>query len=172
MKKYKVKTLEDAREVAKDVLAGFISGEFNKIKSTSENIHVALLSGDLGAGKTAFVKLLAEELGIEETVVSPTFALLKVYKILPAAGGAYGDKKNKKDSVSKLKFKSLVHVDLYRLEKANKEQIINIGLEEYLEDKDSLVMIEWPERLESEIENAIELNFVLKNDGSREIVMG
>jgi tRNA threonylcarbamoyladenosine biosynthesis protein TsaE len=77
------------------------------------------LSGDLGAGKTEFVKGLARGLNVPERVHSPTFALVNIYKSgrLP-----------------------LFHIDLYRLE--TPEQIIAAGLEEYLQPT-GVTVIEW-----------------------------
>jgi len=89
---------------------------------------VLLLSGNLGSGKTTFVKGLAEGLMIEKPVRSPTFNLLRVYKI----------KKNKKISL-------LVHADLYRLKDAN--EIVDLGLLEFIGDKKTLVAIEWPKKI-------------------------
>ncbi|HEY1790653.1 MAG TPA: tRNA (adenosine(37)-N6)-threonylcarbamoyltransferase complex ATPase subunit type 1 TsaE [Verrucomicrobiae bacterium] len=85
---------------------------------------VIALSGDLGAGKTQFVKGLARGLGISARVHSPTFMLVAEY-----AGG-------------RLK---LFHLDLYRLETA--EEILSAGIEEYLQP-DGVAVIEWAERLE------------------------
>src|SRR3954447_8655660 len=80
------------------------------------------LSGDLGAGKTEFVKGLARGLNVPERVHSPTFALVNIYKRgrLP-----------------------LFHIDLYRLE--TPEQIIAAGLEEYLQPC-GVTVIEWIDR--------------------------
>lgn len=89
-----------------------------KISSLFSRGDVVLLKGDLGAGKTTFTSGVAEGLGINEKVISPTFNILKCY------------------------FKGklpLYHIDAYRLENQN----IEIGLDEYIEG-DGVCFIEWP----------------------------
>jgi tRNA threonylcarbamoyladenosine biosynthesis protein TsaE len=90
-------------------------------RSASSGLVIGL-SGDLGAGKTQFVKGLARGLGIEATVHSPTFTLINIY-----TGGRL----------------TLFHLDLYRLDTL--EQIAAAGLEEYLRPE-GVTVIEWAER--------------------------
>ena len=88
------------------------------------------LSGDLGSGKTTFVKGLAAAFGLNpETVTSPTFTLMNVYPLKPSYNGA----------------DTFVHIDTYRLK--NEQELIAIGAEDYLGAPDAISVIEWPEKL-------------------------
>ncbi len=101
-------------------------GEAAALAATLEAGMILLLSGELGAGKTAFVRGLAQGLGVDPSeVTSPTFTLVHEY-----GGGRL----------------PLIHVDLYRLERAELDEI---GLDDDLAAR-GVVAIEWPERLGSE----------------------
>jgi tRNA threonylcarbamoyladenosine biosynthesis protein TsaE len=109
---------------------------------------VLLLSGDLGAGKTAFVKGLAEGLGIEaEDVTSPTFTLVHEYR-----GGRL----------------PLIHVDLYRLDRADLDEI---GLDQDLADQ-GIIAVEWAERMSRPIAGAISVSIADLGDDKRAIAIG
>jgi tRNA threonylcarbamoyladenosine biosynthesis protein TsaE len=85
---------------------------------------VVAITGDLGTGKTTLVRAIARALGVTEPVTSPTFALVHRY-----AGRAT----------------SVYHVDAYRLRRA--ADAADLGLDDMLAEPDSVVLIEWPERL-------------------------
>lgn len=105
-----------------------------ELARTLEGGNIIILKGNLGAGKTAFTKGIAEGLGIEKEVMSPTFTLMSVYPVENHAT-----------------ITELVHVDTYRLE--TYEELLEIGIEEYLGRSDTLTIIEWPEKVEKLLEN-------------------
>ena len=108
---------------------------------------VLLLSGNLGAGKTAFVRGLAEGLGIDpHEVSSPTFTLIHEYR-----GGRL----------------RLYHVDLYRLQRAATE---DLGLEE-LGVADGVLAIEWPDRLSHAMDGAREIAIEIVDENTRKITL-
>jgi tRNA threonylcarbamoyladenosine biosynthesis protein TsaE len=109
---------------------------------------VVLLSGDLGAGKTTFVRGLAEGLGIDpREVSSPTFTLVHEYR-----GNGL----------------TLYHADLYRLERAATD---DLGLEE-IGVKDGVLAIEWPDRLTHDLPGAMLIRLEVVDDASRRITIG
>lgn len=118
-----------------------------RLAETLEAGAVLLLSGDLGAGKTAFTRGLAEGLGVDpELVSSPTFTIVHEY-----AGGRL----------------PLVHVDLYRLSTAELDEI---GLDPELAAR-GVTAVEWPERLSRRIPGAITIEIRDGGDDVREIVI-
>jgi tRNA threonylcarbamoyladenosine biosynthesis protein TsaE len=109
---------------------------------------VLLLSGQLGAGKTAFVRGLAAGLGIDpEEVSSPTFTLVHEYR-----GGRL----------------PLYHADLYRLERTAAE---DLGLEEK-RVLDGVLAIEWPDRLTHDFPGATTITIEMVDETTRRIVFG
>lgn len=97
---------------------------------------IVAFTGDLGAGKTAFVRGMARGLGIEERVTSPTFTIVNEYD-----GGK----------------KPLFHFDLYRLFDA--DELFDIGWEDYLA-RGGICAVEWSERATEAMENCIRVAIV------------
>jgi len=111
---------------------------------------VLCLYGDLGAGKTTFTQGLAKALGIDQKVSSPTFVLMREY--------AFGDSKK------------LYHIDLYRLESLLEAK--SIGIVEILQNNNNVVVIEWPEKVESLLpKNRWEVRIVSTGPETREILI-
>lgn len=109
------------RRLAQALLPGCRSG----------HVPLLLLRGDLGAGKTCLVQGLAGELGIDEPITSPTFALAQHYRGRRDGGGPT----------------ALVHLDLYRLEEGPAADELFAQEEEEARALGGLMAVEWPERL-------------------------
>lgn len=91
--------------------------------------EVLALYGDLGAGKTKFLQGLAKGLGVRIKVNSPTFNIMKIYRV---AGNG--------------KINTFCHIDAYRL--SSGKDLDALGVEEYFYDKNTVTAIEWAERVE------------------------
>ena len=131
-----------------------------KITSRSENDTIAIaenlesekfagmvicLDGELGSGKTVFVKGFAKALGIEDTITSPTFSLVKEY--------TEGEM-------------PLFHMDVYRLADSNND----FGLADYL-NQEGICIIEWPEMIEDQLpEERLDIRFKVVDDETRILV--
>ena len=100
------------------------------LMSHARHATVVILSGDLGAGKTAFIKAAARMFGIEETVKSPTFIIMQTFELMP---GARGD------------FKHFIHIDAYRLN--SEHELTTLGWHELVGDPGNIIFLEWPEKV-------------------------
>lgn len=106
------------------------------------------LSGELGSGKTTFVQGFAKALGIKERIISPTFVILKKFKI--------------KD----LKF--LTHIDAYRIK--NSKEILDLGWKNMLVSPENIILVEWPEKIKKIFpKQYFWLNFSHKGKSKRSI---
>lgn len=131
--KYTSRCEEDTLELAENIESEKFPG------------MVICLNGELGSGKTVFVKGFAKALGIQETVTSPTFSLVKEYHDgeLP-----------------------LFHMDVYRMEDSKE----NFGLDDYL-NQDGVCIIEWPEMIEEQLpEERLDIKIKVIDDDVRVFV--
>lgn len=101
-----------------------------KVVRNPNRATLVYLHGDLGSGKTTFTKNLCAHLGLDIDITSPTFTILKKYDF------------------DALGFANLVHIDAYRLHGYG--DLLKIKFEDYLNDKDNLIFIEWPSIIENE----------------------
>lgn len=117
------KNLEDTEKIAIEIASHFTAqGAVSRDKAT-----VVGLYGELGAGKTTFMKYFAKALGVTEEIQSPTFIIMRIF--------------NFQFSI----FKKLIHVDAYRLESG--EELLKLGWAELISDPKNLICIEWPEKV-------------------------
>ena len=131
--KFTSNSIEETRKIAQHFGGKLKGGE------------TVLLNGDLGAGKTTFTQFLLKELGVEDVVSSPTFAILKSYK-------------------GKFIFH---HFDTYRI---TTEEAIEAGFDEILSEADSVKIIEWSENISELLpDSKITINIQTIDENKREI---
>ena len=119
MQTWRIKNEAELEAIAKAVLDEL---------SITDQAAVLALHGDLGAGKTTFTQILGKLLGVKETITSPTFVVIKRYE-------------SDNDSTT------LVHIDAYRIEDIDEMRVLSF--EELLQEKDTIIGIEWAEKIAS-----------------------
>lgn len=126
---------------------------FAKSLRPAEGATVVTLSGDLGAGKTTFVKALAKAFGVKEHVTSPTFVIMKIYELEAQT------------------FARLVHMDAYRLKGVHHLKVL--GWDGLVRDSKNLICVEWPEKIEDAIPaEAKKITLRYSDDALRHIIYG
>ena len=132
----KINTLESINDAAQAFLAAI------------GNHRIIAFYGKMGAGKTTFIKALCEELGVEDVITSPTFAIVNEYTIEERG-------------------ESIYHFDFYRIRKL--EEVYDMGYEDYFYSG-NLCLIEWPELIEEILpDEAIRVTIAEQPDGSRSL---
>ena len=145
METRRITSLEELDTIVTEVLS---------VCTAHDDLHVITLMGDLGAGKTAFTKLLGKQFRVTEEITSPTFVVMKSYAI-PVHP----------------RFTTLTHIDAYRIESEDEMRVI--GLEALLNDPKRLICIEWPEKISGCIpKDVYQVMLTLNLDGSREVTFG
>ena len=116
------------------------------IRAMGDNTVFAF-HGDMGAGKTTFIKAICENLGVSDTINSPTFAIVNEYR---------------SDSGE-----LIYHFDFYRINKI--EEVFDFGYEDYFYSG-SLCFIEWPEKVDTLLpKDTVNVYVKVQEDGSREV---
>ena len=133
-----IKDIEHIREAAREF-----------VKEIGEH-RVFAFYGSMGAGKTTFIKAICEELGVQDVITSPTFAIVNEYSLPRQSEGDGG---------------RLFHFDFYRIKKL--EEVYDMGYEDYFYSG-ALCFIEWPELIEELLpEDAVRVHIEQQPDGSR-----
>ena len=132
----KIDSLDTIRQAAKAFIAGM------------DDRTVFAFRGSMGAGKTTFIKAICEELGVEDVINSPTFAIINEYR---------------SDTTGEL----IYHFDFYRINKLSEAE--EIGTEDY-SYRGALCFIEWPEKIEELLPgDVVEVAITENPDGSRTV---
>lgn len=139
------KSPEETEKIANDFVVSILQTKSSKLQATLVGLH-----GDLGAGKTSFMKGVAKAFGVKEEVTSPTFVIMKAYKLQATS------------------HKLLFHIDAYRLESSRELQ--NLGWKEISENQKNIIFIEWPEIVADILpEDMVKIHFKHINENTREI---
>ena len=132
--KISIKSLDSIHEAAREFIKNMGTG------------HVFAFYGKMGAGKTTFIKAVCEELGVDDVITSPTFAIVN-------------------DSTSSKDDSHIFHFDFYRIKKL--EEVYDMGYEDYFYSG-SLCFIEWPELIEDILPgDAVKVTVTQNEDGGR-----
>ena len=136
----RIDNLENIREAAKSFVNGIGDSK------------VFAFYGKMGAGKTTFIKAVCEELGVEDVITSPTFAIINEYTT---------------HSTLHTPHSTIFHFDFYRIKKL--EEVYDMGYEDYFYSG-ALCFIEWPEMIEELLpEDAMKVSIKENADGSRTV---
>lgn len=123
--------------------------EVLKTKKRKRALILGLI-GDLGGGKTTFLQGFARGLGIKQKILSPTFIILKKFK------------------VKSLKFKVFYHIDCYRLQKP--KEILDLGFKEIISNPQNIVAIEWADKIKKILpKDTLLINFDFIDQNKRKI---
>jgi tRNA threonylcarbamoyladenosine biosynthesis protein TsaE len=130
---FKVHTIDELKSVAQNIISQF-------------QHKVILFEGEMGAGKTTFIKVLVEEMGTQDEISSPTFSIVNEYET----------QKGK-----------VFHFDMYRIK--SEEEAMDFGVEEYLYSG-NYCLIEWPSKIENLIPEEHHIVKIIAEENFRTII--
>ena len=138
MQTIQIKSLDTIREAAREFI------------SRMDDRTVFAFHGEMGAGKTTFIKAICEELGVEDVINSPTFAIINEYR-------------------SSTTGELIYHFDFYRINKLSEAE--DIGTEDYFYSG-ALCFIEWPEKIEDLLPgDVVDVTIAENPDGTRQLTI-
>lgn len=138
MQTIQIKSLDTIREAAREFI------------SRMDDRTVFAFHGEMGAGKTTFIKAICEELGVEDVINSPTFAIINEYR-------------------SSTTGELIYHFDFYRINKLSEAE--DIGTEDYFYSG-ALCFIEWPEKIEELLPgDVVDVTITENPDGTRNVTI-
>ena len=132
--------------------------------------EIICLSGDLGAGKTTFTQGLLKGLKIKGPYTSPTFSIIKEYKLITNNKQQTTKMRSQtKSSVVSCRLSVVRHIDVYRI---TSKDLLELGFEDFAGKENSITIIEWPEKVRKLIPtNALWINFQWLSEKERKITL-
>jgi len=128
-----------------------LAGQILKIR-VGKTAQILGLEGDLGGGKTTFLQGFARELGVKEKILSPTFVIMRRFKIRD------------------LRFKYFYHIDCYRIK--NPKEILGLGFKRIISSPQNIIAIEWSERIKKILpKDILTLKFAFISKKTRKIII-
>lgn len=142
--------ITESAEETKKIAVNLI--EEVKKRPLLKNAFIIALEGNLGSGKTTFVQGLAKGLKIKESVLSPTFLILKQFPIAL---------KN---------YKNFYHIDAYRLK--NPQELLELGFDDLIKNPENLIVIEWADRIKKILpKHIMKIKFFNLGENKRKILI-
>lgn len=121
-------------------------------KKKEKKAQVLALQGELGGGKTTFLQGFAKSLGIKERILSPTFVILKKFRLLNQ------------------NFKFFYHIDCYRVKK--EREILSLGFKKIISDPQNIITVEWANHIKNILpKGVISIDFSFHNKNKRKIII-
>lgn len=152
---------EETKEIAKKILKRF------------KRNNIFSLEGELGGGKTTFVKGVADFFLIKNKIKSPTFVIMKKYDIKCKIQNLKHKNKKQNLKLSKIKssgFKNLYHFDCYRIK--NPKEILDLGWEEIIKNSQNVFFVEWGDKIKNILpKRTIHIKFKFLNENERKIIL-
>lgn len=146
MEKFQTKNEKRTEKLGEEIGRKILKEKLGKIAK------IVALEGDLGGGKTTFLKGFAKGLGIKEKILSPTFVIAKRFE------------------VSGSRFQYFYHIDCYRIEKPR--EILDLGFREIIKDPKNIVAIEWADKIKKILpKEVIKIKFKILGKKEREILI-
>lgn len=131
----RIENIDQIRTAAREFIENVLPGH-----------HIVAFYGKMGAGKTTFIKAICAELGVDDEVTSPTFAIVNEYG------------------------QNVFHFDFYRIKRL--EEVYDLGYEDYFYRKDALCLIEWPELIEELLpDDTLRVEISEEADGTRKLII-
>lgn len=145
---------KETKRVAEELVKKLISAYKSASGTASKSALVVALEGELGAGKTTFIKGFSRALGVREKILSPTFVIIHRHRI-----------RNQESRI-----RNLYHIDCYRLK--SEKDLLKLGVKKIFANPENIVLIEWADRVKKIIpKNAVWVHFSHLEKSTRRITI-